>query len=391
MRDDAPATAALPDRADVAVVGGGIAGAAATYHLRNVGLDAVLLEKDRIAGGATEAAVGILSPPIRQPFHETVHFRGQEAATQLWLFALRSVEGLGSLLVERGEAQATGLDLRGGYVLAEPHTHHKLEGSFAALRDAGLPVEWISADAVRRRTGGRGFTGGFRIDGLGGLRPGPTARALADAAVDLGAHVVEHAAVNDVQRSGPGFAVSTERGIVEARYVVYAGHVDSGRLAPSLDRHIVPIRGQALVTKPLPHRFEGAYATGWKLNVWRQDPSGRILVSGWRHDAWERSYGETEPKIDPRLQGDLQHWFEAAFPDLGELPVERRWSGLFGWTADYLPLVGWLPGRPGTAAITGFSGGGLPFAFECGRLLAHALAGRDPVPGGALFDPARFS
>jgi len=40
--------------------------------------------------------------------------------------------------------------------------------------------------------------------------------------------------------------------------------------------------------------------------------------------------------------------------------------------------------------VGGFSGGGLPFAFESGRVIAHAVAGLDEVPGARLFDPRRF-
>ncbi len=391
MRDDPLPATSLPRRAEVAVVGGGIAGTSAAYHLARAGLDVTLLERKRVGEGATGAAVGILAPPLRQPFHETARFLGAEAAAEIWRFALRSVAGLAGLLEERDASARTGLDLRGGYVLAEPHTQHDLERACEALVSASLPVECLSADKVRAVTRGRGFTGGFRIDGLGALRPEATARALALAAADLGATIVQEAAVQGVGKNGDLFDVATTGGSLEAKHVVYAAHIDSGRLAPHLAREVVPVRGQGFVTAPMPIRFRGAFATHWKLNVWRQDPAGRLLVSGWRHDAWERSYRETAELVDTHLQGDLQRWFEAAFPDLAPLEIEHRWSGVFGWTADFLPIVGRLPDSPNELASTGFSGGGLPFAFECGRILAHTLADLEPVPGAALFDPARFS
>jgi glycine/D-amino acid oxidase-like deaminating enzyme len=172
--------------------------------------------------------------------------------------------------------------------------------------------------------------------------------------------------------------------------VVYATHVDSRRFSALLGDEIVPIRGQGLAAEVEGlHSQEGCFATHWKLNVWRQDREGILHLGGWRHDAWDRSYWKTRPELDPRLQGDLEEWFHAAFPRV-KLRAIRRWSGIFGWTSDYLPLVGPLPGAPDELVISGFSGGGLPFAFECGRVLAHAVAGREPVPGGALFNPRRF-
>jgi len=389
--DEATRPGSLPGTTDVVVIGGGIAGTAAAYHLASAGLSVMLVERNRIGGGATGAAIGVLSPPLRQPFHETVHHMGADAATELWRFALQSVAGLAELLKQRDEVEVTELDLGGGYVLAEPHTEHDLARSFEALEQAGLPVEWLPAEVVRKVSGGRGFTGGMRIDGLGAFWPDAVARALARAAADAGALVVEDVSVERVESAGDGHDVTTSGGRVRTTHVVYASHVESGRFSSHVEQHVVPIRGQGFVTAPIPRRFDGAFSTHWKLNVWRQDSAGRLVVSGWRHDAWDRSYGEREARLDDRLQSDLHRWFEAAFPVLGPLKIERRWSGLFGWTADFLPLVGAIPGSVGELATTGFSGGGLPFAFGSGRVIADLVIGRDPLPGAALLEPARFA
>ena len=125
------------------------------------------------------------------------------------------------------------------------------------------------------------------------------------------------------------------------------------------------------------------------MNLWRRGADGALHMGGWRHDAWDRSYWKTQPDVDGSLQEDLEAWFRASFPR-AKLEVTRRWGGIFAWTSDYLPLVGPLPGAPDELVMAGFSGGGLPFAFEGGRLLAHAVAGLDPVAGAELFHPRRF-
>lgn len=380
----------LPERTDVLVVGGGIAGTSTLYHLARAGVEATLVERNVVGGGATEAAVGVLSPPLRQPFHETAHDRGEDTAREIWSFALRSVSGLGEALRELGAETDAGLDLRGGHVLAEPHTLHQVRLSFEALERAGLPVRWMTPDDTETCCGGHGFSGGYLLETGGAVSPGPAARALARGASAAGARVVEGVEVNSVTRGSGGLVCETDAGTVRATMVVYATHVDSRRFSALLGDEIVPIRGQGLSAEVegLPEQ-QGCYATHWKSNVWRQDPEGLLHLGGWRHDAWDRSYWKTRPELDPRLQGDLEEWFHAAFPRV-RLRVVRRWSGIFGWTSDYLPLVGPLPGAPEELVISGFSGGGLPFAFECGRVLAHAVAGRDPVPGAALFNPRRF-
>jgi gamma-glutamylputrescine oxidase len=383
----------LPERADVVVVGGGISGTSAAYHLASQGVDVLLLERGRIGDGATRAAVGVLSPPMRQPFHETVHFRGLETARTIWEFALRSVAGLGALLEERGESREAGLDLSGGVVVAEAHSRHQVEESHRALEEAGLPVSWLTAREIREVAHGeRGFLGGYRIEGGGAVSPGPTAVCLARAASEAGASVVEEADVTRVERRDGAMALTTSLGPVRAEMVVYATHVDSRRFSDFLGDEIVPIRGQGMcVEAGAAPVFRGCFATHWKLNVWRNDPEGRLLLGGWRHDAWDRSYWKMRPELDEPLQQSIQGWFEAAFPEAAPLPVADRWSGIFGWTADYLPLVGPLPGRTGELVVSGFSGGGLPFAFESGRVIASVVTGGDTVPGGELLNPRRFT
>ena len=384
----------LPDRADVAVIGGGIAGASAAWHMARLGVDVVLVEKERVGGGATSAAVGVMSPPVRQPYHETVHDRGEEVARDLWDFATRSIRGLGEALREIGAADRVGLDLSGGIVLSERHTDHEVERSYQALDDAGIEVEWLDRDAVRERVGGRGFTCGYRLVGGGALSAAPAARALARGAADAGARIVEGVLVDEVERvEGGGLRLRCDDRELRTEMVVYATHVESRRFSDLLGDEIVPIRGQGLVLElDRPFPSGGSFATHWKLNVWRRAPGSdtTIFLGGWRHDAWDRAYWKMRPEIDERLQTDLATWFGHAFPELGTPTVTGRWSGIFGWTADYLPLVGPLPGTPAELVVGGFSGGGLPFAFESGRLVAHVVAGRDPVPGAAHFSPRRF-
>ncbi|HSG49641.1 MAG TPA: FAD-binding oxidoreductase [Longimicrobiales bacterium] len=380
----------LPEKTDVLVIGGGIAGTSTLYHLARNGVEATLVEKGQVGMGATEAAVGVLSPPLRQPFHETAHDRGADMAREIWDFALRSMAGLGEALTGLGAATEAGLDLRGGHLLAEPHSVHQVRLSFEALEAAGFPVRWLSPDEVEEACGGRGFSGGYFLEGGGAISPGATARALARGAAEAGARVVEGVTVEEVTRRNGSLVCETDDGTVTASMVVYATHVDSRRFSALVGDEIVPIRGQGLAAEVegLPEQA-GCFSTHWKLNVWRQAPEGTLFLGGWRHDAWDRSYWKTRPELDGRLQDDLERWFHSVFPRV-RFNVVKRWSGIFGWTSDYLPLVGPLPGAPDELVISGFSGGGLPFAFECGRVLAHAVAGRDAVAGGSLFNPRRF-
>lgn len=381
----------LPSEADVVVIGGGIAGASTLYHLAQEGVEALLLERGSIGAGATAAAVGILSPPVRQPFHEMVRFRGAETASRIWRFALDSVAELGEALVAEGADGAAELDLSGGTVLAEPHTMNAVKDAYEALSRAGFSVRWIESGAVREQVLGRGFSGGYVIEGLGSINPGEAARALVAAACRRTGTALEGVSVERVERREGGHVCVTNRGEVRARSVVYAAHTEGSAFVPLVRLTVVPVVGQALSGRIGGGvRFQGAYATDRKLNVWRSTADGRLALSGWRHDAWDRAYKRTSSALDAHLQDDLEAWFSHAFPS-ARLTDVTRWSGIFGWTADYLPLVGALDGSGSEVVIAGFSGGGLPFAFGAGRVAAIAASGGDPPEGAELFDPLRFA
>lgn len=333
----------------------------------------------------------VLSPPIRQPFHETVHFRGREVAIELWQIAARSVHGLAQFLWERGKAEEAELDLSGGYVLAEPYTNHQVRLAYEALSRNDLTVDWISSAEVRRLCGGRGFTGGYRIEGGGSLNPGAATTILAQAAESEGACVIENVDVIGTDRTPDAIICRADGVSTKCSAVVYATHIDSGRFSDFVREELVPIRAQGFASEAVPRVFHGSFSTHWKLNVWRQNAAGRVIMGGWRHDAWDRAYGKTEAAVDEHLQGDIRRWFESYFPASAPLEVKDRWSGVFGWTADFLPMVGAIPGSPREYVISAFGGGGVPFAFECGRSIAHDLIGRTPVPGCQIFSPARFS
>jgi glycine/D-amino acid oxidase-like deaminating enzyme len=376
---------------DVLVIGGGIAGSSAAFHLARAGIRTTLLERHRLGSGVSARAVGVLSPPVRQPYQQLVFDMGEGAARELWDFSLRSVEGLTDLLRTRGEDCSVELDRSGGYVIAEPHTRAVIAGSYDAMRRAGLPVRWLTPPELKDATGGRRFSGGYVVEGGGSLNPGAASRAVASAAQSAGARLVEGVTARTIEHCPGGFRATTDGGEIVASAVVYATHLDGTAFLGNVGADLSPVRGQAFTTAPVARRFRGAFSTEWKTNVWRQRPDGRIVVSGWRHHAADRARSVEGSSIDRSLQNELRWWFEAAFPDLAPLPVEAEWSGMWSWTPDMLPLVGALPGRPGEWIVSGFGGEGFAFAFESGRAVAHAMIGDHAVPGASLLDPARLS
>src|SRR5919206_2567200 len=79
-------TAAVPSRARVVVVGAGVAGSSAAYHLAAAGVrDVLLLERDRVASGTSWHAAGLLA-----------RVRGSHAMSELATYGVEAYAGLES-------------------------------------------------------------------------------------------------------------------------------------------------------------------------------------------------------------------------------------------------------------------------------------------------------
>ena len=379
----------LPATTDVVVIGAGIAGACAAYHLARQGLSVLIAEAGRVGCGTTACAVGVLTPPLRPPYPQMVSDLGAEQARRVWELGVRSVEGLCDLIQATGEGPGTDLDWSGGFVLAEEHNELMVRSSCETMRQAGLPVRALTSPDALEHTGSEAFPGGFHVAAGGAVDPELATAAVIRAAVAVGGRIAERTTVLEVIPELGGFRTITARGEVSSAAVVHATHLGRREFREARGMATIAVRAQAFVTAPIDRHFHGFFATQGKTNVWRQRSDGRLVVSGWRHYALPRAYGRSEGEIDPSLQAELRSWFEAAFPELGRLRIEEEWSGSFAWSSDFLPLAGALPDRAGEWITLGLGDGGLGWAFECGRVVAHGVVDATPVEGSDLVDPRR--
>ncbi len=75
-----PLSSDLPSFVDVAIVGGGILGAALSYWLARAGVNAAILERTALADGATGRNGGFLSTGTTEPYSDAIKRLGHETA-----------------------------------------------------------------------------------------------------------------------------------------------------------------------------------------------------------------------------------------------------------------------------------------------------------------------
>jgi len=363
----------------VVVVGSGIAGASAAYHLARRGVEVVVVDDER-RGLATAAGAGIVSPWATAG-EELFAFSGASASYYRRLVAElaedtdqpSSYAVVGGLVVGRDEAVLRRLRQRAAARAAQ----HPAAGE-AQLLEPGRASELFPP--LRPDLAAVHVSGGARVDGRQ-LRA-----CLLDAARRRGARLETGTAV----LSAEGVRVGGEPRGADA-VVVAAGAWSRELLAPlGVDLPVAPQRGQ------ITHLGVPDETDRWPV-VTSVDsdhyllafPGGRVVAGATR---------ETGSGFDHRVTaaGQLEVLEQAlrAAPGLHDATLLETRVGFRPASPDGLPLLGPLsstpPRHPRIVLATGFGPTGLPMAPLAGALVAEVVLGEPPRLDLHRYRPDRF-
>jgi 4-methylaminobutanoate oxidase (formaldehyde-forming) len=372
-------TPALPDRARVVVIGGGIIGTSVAYHLAHMGWrDVVLLERDRLTSGTTWHAAGLMVT-----FGST-----SETSTELRKYTRDLYQRL-----EAETGQATGFMPVGFIEIAADADRLEEYRRVAAFnRFCGVDVEEISPAEVRRLfplARVDDMLAGFHVKGDGRVNPVDAAMALAKGAALAGARLVEGVPVTGILRkNGRVTGVRTALGEIAAEYVVNC----TGMWARQLGEEIgVTVPNQAaehyyLITEKIPDLPPGLPVLEDPASyAYYREESGGLLVglfepvcAPWRVEGIpaDFSFGEIEPDWDrmaPYLETAM-----ARVPVTLEAGIKKFFCGPESFTPDLRPIVGEAPELENYFVAAGLNSIGILTGGGIGRLLAHWIVTGTP-------------
>jgi sarcosine oxidase subunit beta len=356
-----------PLNTEVAIVGGGLIGASTALALRGFGVPVVLLERDTCGSRSSGINFGGVRrqgrAPAQLPFAQRAH--------QIWqnLPATIGIDGeyvpSGHLKLARNAADMAAL-----------------EAYEARTRDFGLGLRLLSARELRAQHPwlSADLAGGSLCPADGHANPRLVAPAFARAAARAGAQVLEHTAVEHIERSGNGFALHCAGGLtVRAQVLVNSAGAWAGEIARQFGESMPVKPGHPVmaVTEPLPpcmHLSLGMEGGGMYA---RQVERGNVVFGGGHGYALDAT--RARPAHEVLL--DTMRKALATVPALRHTHVIRSWSGTEAYTPDKQPVIGHSQTTPGLVHAFGFSGAGFQIAPAVGEAIAALIhRGASPVP-----------
>jgi len=339
----------LPDKADVLIIGGGIAGTSLLWHLARRRVDAVLVEQHHLAWGASGRNAGFLLAGVASSYAEAVKTYGREQARQVWEVTNENHDRM----IEAARGMDVGHRRLGTAILpADDDERALLVESEQLLREDGFEVRWDGSRLLNPRDG--------EID------PSRMVAALARQAKDRA--IREGVRVTGLQSRRYGVVVSAGQAECDAGVVILATNAYTPELAPGVK--IQPTRAQMVATAPEPNEITDVPVySNFGYRYWRQLPSGEVLLGGWRDTSLE-----TEKTLDDETTPEIQAHLDQALAGLHvKASVTHRWAGTMGFTESGLPLSGVLDGMPNVYICAGFTGHGMGFAFITAKQVAEAI------------------
>ncbi|MFE2938372.1 NAD(P)/FAD-dependent oxidoreductase [Streptomyces sp. NPDC059255] len=406
-RPSQPSRAPHRRPASAVVVGGGVIGLCCAHYLSLAGLDVTVLERDRLGSGASRGNAGEVCPDLVEPLGapgvaakalmgmaradsplavrptphpELLGFLARLGRHSTRHHHARGAAALGALARDTfelfEELEAAGVDGRAdkdGYLFAYP-TARSAARALEGFRQLGAPVAaggilGPGALAEREPALGSAARAGFLVERQWSLDPSLFVDGLAGRLRRGGVTLVEGARVTAVRRRGARTEVRTSAGTYGADVTVIAAGVWSRELCRGLgvDIDLLPGKGYSFSAPAarLPARLIHLGAAKAVLT-----PLGdRLRVAGTM---------EFDRDPDRFRQRRVEAIVAAVRPYLRGVEWDRReqeWMGPRPMTPDGLPLIGWLPGRPGVLLATGHNMLGLMLAPATGRLVGALVTG----------------
>ena len=344
--------------ASVVIIGGGVTGLSAGWHLARAGCDVLVVDKGIVGWEASGRNGGGASH-----YHSPLFAEEQRLWPQMdELLGYPTEYRRERVIVALTQAQLT-------------HYHYMA----AMFNELGYGAEHLDARQAIAMAPlvSDACLGGIHLKFGGQANPQRTVQAYAWALQDHGGRIVQHAAVTGFAMNGGRVTgVRTTLGDFGCDVAVVAAGPQTGRLLDEVGVHLplAAARAEMIVTEPAPLMPIGGVDGNGLYG--RQTLRGNLAYGGGPHEWIE--VGETGPAVRPTtpLMRNLARRVAELLPKAAHLRVIRSWAGVIETTPDGRPVIDRLT-SPDNLVVATMSGVGFGLSPASGRAIADlVLEGR---------------
>jgi len=382
-----PTVPSLPGHIDVAVIGSGYTGLSTALVLARAGVRVAVFEKDRLGEGASSRNGGMVGPSFHKLGLTGLKAKyGEEKTHEIVRESVGFVDFLeGFIKTENIDAEfaRTGR-FRGAW---KPAHYDAMARELEDLQKAcGVKGIMVPRREQACETGSEKFYGGVVNYADGGLHPGKFHNELVERVKKAGAILLPQTPVQDVQKFGEGFRLSTPLGVVEADRVAICTNGYTGSQFPHFQRRVLPLRSAIISTEVIAPDLMAKLMPNGRMcgdsrrivAYYRPSPDGKRILFG------SRATGlMDQPEKNARA---LRSSLVEIYPELEQTAITHVWSGLVAYTFDHAPHIGQFNGID---YAMGFCGSGVSRTIYFGQKLAHKILG-NVEEGYTSFDDLPF-
>jgi glycine/D-amino acid oxidase-like deaminating enzyme len=417
----------FPSSTTVVVIGGGIVGICTALSLAERGVPVVVLEKGRLAGEQSSRNLGW----VRKMNRGVPDVPLALATDQLWAEMPQRVG------VDVGYRQSGIM-----YVARNQDELTLHEAWLASVRDLNLDSRMLTSkdiDTLAPGTAGK-WVGGIYTPSDGRAEPTLANSAIASAAMDKGAVIVENCAVRALSFTGGKVSgVVTEHGEIRCDQVLLAGGVWSRRFLGNYGVSLLtlPLVASVLRTAPMEgptdinlggpdfsfrKRHDGGYTITQRAALFAPLTLDHLLIgmkylptlmAQWKNlrvslgkdfiddlKLGRKSSGDKvspferlrtiDPPVNQGLIDEAINNTAAAWPVFKNATIAQTWAGMIDVTPDSLPVISPVAKIPGLTLASGFSGHGFGTGPAAGQLAADIITGDKPIVDPTPYRLDRF-
>ena len=366
---------ALPDRADVVVIGSGYAGLHAAITLARAGSDVVVLEAGPLGFGASTRNGGMVSGGVNVGKHARLdaatadEMLAEAAESYGWFEGFIRDEGIDAVYQRCGR-------FVGAHTRAAWQRQSEQLARLNDIADSGASM--VPQDRTRDHLASDFYHGGMLLDRSGAVHPAKLHHGVLAVARAAGVRLFGGIRAGAIGKVATGLQIETSHHALRAGAVIIATNGYSGDLSPWHQRRVVPVPSYQIATEELgaaavsdlfpTHRMIAD--TKRLLFYFRPSPDRKRVLFGGR-----ARYLQHDPAAGAAF---LHARLVRIFPQLSGVKLSHGWWGNVAYLRDGVPHVGESrpESLPGVFHALGCHGSGVVMMSWLGHRAGLMAAGR---------------